>query len=250
MLLFVFVQTQHSHNRHNRLIAMGSCGGCTYTMYMLKSSAGDERVSFLFARKRSKKQKKQSEGGHDWAELIIFFCCHHAPRHQQKFYIMHVTTWCMYWQYSSLLFEELLIIPHWLRSIMIRILLLAAVPLLAAADAMGWNLADCPSMEVASTPNLKGCAYRTFPLDRDNDPTGSTVNSFTRVFYTGESSTDEAVFLIEGGPGFSNHAFIPVADFLLSLNPGWTIYLQDHRGTGLSSPVNCAENPSVRTLLC
>lgn len=125
-------------------------------------------------------------------------------------------------------------------------LLLTAAVLLGLTDAqMGWNLDDCPTMELDSSSNLKGCAYKTFPLDRENDPTGVTVNSFTRMFYTGDAPTDDTLVLIEGGPGFSNHAFIPIADFLLSLNPAWTIYLQDHRGTGLSSPVNCAANPSV-----
>lgn len=37
---------------------------------------------------------------------------------------------------------------------------------------------------------------------------------------------------------------MPVADFLLMSNPKWTIYLQDHRGTGKSSPLNCKDgNP-------
>ena len=72
-----------------------------------------------------------------------------------------------------------------------------------------------------------------------------TVDAFTRVLYTGDAPTEEALFLVEGGPGFSNFAFIPMADAFLSMNPSWTIYLQDHRGTGLSSAVNCAANPSV-----
>lgn len=126
------------------------------------------------------------------------------------------------------------------------LLLFLAAEVLRVSEAMGWNLADCPAMELDASPNLKGCAYKTFPLDRENDPNGATVNSFTRMLYSGDAPTAEALFLIEGGPGFSNHAFIPVADFLLSMNPAWTIYLQDHRGTGLSSPVNCAANPSVR----
>ena len=126
------------------------------------------------------------------------------------------------------------------------LLFLVTAAVLGSTEAqMGWNLADCPGFELDMSSNLKGCAYKTYPLDRENDPSGATVNAFTRMFYTGDAPTDDSLVLIEGGPGFSNHAFIPIADFLLSLNPAWTIYLQDHRGTGLSSPVNCAANPSV-----
>lgn len=35
----------------------------------------------------------------------------------------------------------------------------------------------------------------------------------------------------------------PIADYIVALYPNLTVYLQDQRGTGKSSPLNCQKNP-------
>lgn len=91
---------------------------------------------------------------------------------------------------------------------------------------------------------MKDCAYIPFPLNRQNLADGE-ITVFVRRFYA-TKPTSEGIWYNNGGPGDSLVKEAPVADLLVSTNANWTVYLQDHRGTGLSSPVNCPDgNPPL-----
>lgn len=100
-------------------------------------------------------------------------------------------------------------------------------------NALEWS--TCPPSQ--SGQYLKDCTNITYPLNRD-DPSMGNVTAFVRRMYS-DQPTNNSIWMIEGGPGFSTRGFIETADFLIGANPNFTIYLQDQRGTGLSSPVNC-----------
>jgi pimeloyl-ACP methyl ester carboxylesterase len=104
----------------------------------------------------------------------------------------------------------------------------------------------CPPSQTDYYPSqyLRDCITLQFPLDR-SDPSLGMVNAFLRRFYV-TTLTNDSLWLIEGGPGFSTRPFIPVADYFLAANNNLTAYLLDARGTGLSSLLTCNhsnENP-------
>lgn len=66
-----------------------------------------------------------------------------------------------------------------------------------------------------------------------------------RLYNPATGPSRRALFLIDGGPGFSANALAAPARFFLSGDPGITAYLIDQRGTGLSSPLYCQNPPTV-----
>lgn len=84
---------------------------------------------------------------------------------------------------------------------------------------------------------MRDCAYIPVPLNHENKQLGN-ITIFVRRFYF-DKPTDEGIWYNQGGPGFSVSREAPIGDFLVMANNKWTVYLQDHRGTGLSTPVNC-----------
>lgn len=96
---------------------------------------------------------------------------------------------------------------------------------------------ECPPGQAGTD-----CATLHAPLDRDGNHSG-TVDIFMRRVYHSTGPTGRAVFLIDGGPGFSTNALIGMARFLLSVDRTVTVYLIDQRGTGLSSPLYCRDPP-------
>lgn len=124
------------------------------------------------------------------------------------------------------------------------LLVLSIWTCLCNAQSIVWE--QCPPDQITyegyTSMFMKDCAFIPFPLNRNN-PADGNINIFVRRFYA-TNPTAEGIWYNNGGPGFSLVATAPIADFLVSANSNWTVYLQDHRGTGLSSPVNCPDgNP-------
>ena len=97
----------------------------------------------------------------------------------------------------------------------------------------------CPSSQTDYYPALymKDCITLSFPLDYSNPALGN-VDAFIRRFYQ-TVPTNNSLWFIAGGPGFSNRPSIPEADYFVALNSSITAYLLDARGTGLSSLLTC-----------
>lgn len=85
------------------------------------------------------------------------------------------------------------------------------------------------------------CSYLMVPLDPDH-PEGPQIETFVRRFYTVTPPPNDGLWLIEGGPGFSTNAFGPIAEYMKQEMANFTIYLVDHRGSGLSHPISCASD--------
>eukprot|EP00048_Salpingoeca_helianthica_P020113 m.4878 g.4878 ORF g.4878 m.4878 type:complete len:578 (-) comp4409_c1_seq1:33-1766(-) len=83
------------------------------------------------------------------------------------------------------------------------------------------------------------------PLDSTN-PASPNITFFIRRYYV-NTPTSHALWMLDGGPGFSAHAFSPIAAYILNLDASVTVYLADQRGTGLSNYLNCSSPPTANS---
>jgi pimeloyl-ACP methyl ester carboxylesterase len=111
----------------------------------------------------------------------------------------------------------------------------------AASNALVWE-APCPP-EAEGGEACKDVARMQRPLDSAN-PSGQNITFFIRRYYN-TVPTDRALWMLDGGPGFSSHAFAPIALYILTLDSAITVYLADQRGTGLSSRLTCSAPPTA-----
>lgn len=81
-----------------------------------------------------------------------------------------------------------------------------------------------------------------FLLNPD-DSNGRTINFFIRRYYK-NAPTAKALFMFQGGPGFSSGLFFGAAQFWNELDASVTVYLADVRGVGLTAPLNCSAPPT------
>lgn len=88
------------------------------------------------------------------------------------------------------------------------------------------------------------CATLQAPLDPDGNHPGTVDVFIRRLYHSATGPTHRAVFLIDGGPGYSANALASPALYLLEKAWDITVYLIDQRGTGLSSPLNCQDPPT------
>ena len=75
-----------------------------------------------------------------------------------------------------------------------------------ASAQMDGDFGPCPNIS-SSGMFARDCANMTFALDPVGDPLGATINFFVRRYYSGASPTPKALFMFQGGPGFSSVAF-------------------------------------------
>lgn len=117
---------------------------------------------------------------------------------------------------------------------MASIWLAAALVVAASASSQLRPWGPCPSGQHGDD-----CSTLMVPLN-PAQPDGPQIPSFVRRFYdTSAPPPADGLWLIEGGPGFSTNAFAPIAYYLKPRMTNFTIYLADHRGTGLSFPISC-----------
>ena len=112
---------------------------------------------------------------------------------------------------------------------------LAHVGLVPTGLAVEWGA--CPDGQHGSD-----CAFLQLPLDPSNLNLGN-VTGFVRRFYGRSGPGQRAIWMFSGGPGDSSDAFSGGAEYFVQMDPSVTVYLQDQRGVGLSSPVNCDSPP-------
>ncbi|KAI9007744.1 Alpha/Beta hydrolase protein [Hyaloraphidium curvatum] len=123
------------------------------------------------------------------------------------------------------------------------VLLVVLAGVLAASPAASQlNYVACPPTPLGGGAN--DCATMQVPLDYEN-PSGAKIDFFIRRYFAGPAPTNLAVWMLNGGPGFSTVDFRAIAPALFAINPNVTLYLADQRGTGLSTPLNCANPPTV-----
>jgi len=126
----------------------------------------------------------------------------------------------------------------------LMLVLLAVVLVLSQANqvelgdqVIEWG--ECPPDQDTSSFTMT-CANVTLPLNYD-DPSMGNVTAFVRRFYV-EQPTNSSIWMIAGGPGDSTRMLVPACDYFLAMNPTYTCYNQDARGTGLSSFMSCGKN--------
>lgn len=82
------------------------------------------------------------------------------------------------------------------------------------------------------------CLVVSVPLRRDTPAAGKISLYVKRV--RPEVPDGRSLWLLAGGPGQAGDALEPLAAQLSAAQPGVTIYLPDHRGTGNSTRLGCA----------
>ena len=107
----------------------------------------------------------------------------------------------------------------------------------AAGTGAGVTWKNCPPGEPG-----RECASLQLPLDPDH-PSKGNVTAFVRRLFSGAAATGNALWMLEGGPGFSAEAFSGAAEYFVGRDPNITVYLQDQRGVGRSSGINCGMPP-------
>ncbi len=105
----------------------------------------------------------------------------------------------------------------------------------AGAGGLAIDWVPCPR----SSDDLVGddafCATIPVPLDWD-DPEGGTIDFFVKKLPAAMQPPRGQLWLLNGGPGYSGADFEPGV-----MAQTVDIYLPDHRGTGRSSRLGCAE---------
>lgn len=88
------------------------------------------------------------------------------------------------------------------------------------------------------------CATVEAPLDWW-DPEGERITLFVKRLPAAEPA-GQSLWMLQGGPGGTGASLEGVAAAIAVANPGVTIYLPDHRGTGSSTRLGCpAEAPDT-----
>jgi len=96
----------------------------------------------------------------------------------------------------------------------------------------------CPVVP-SDDENTAECATVEVPLDWD-EPDGDLIELFVRRLSAGEQSTGQYWFS-PGGPGFSNQSNGSLLPFVQGDLPTFDVYIMDHRGTGLSTSLDCPD---------
>lgn len=119
----------------------------------------------------------------------------------------------------------------------------------SSEDAAGAELAFYPcSITTASGQHADAaeCASITVPVRRDATSSRTVALSLKR--YRRVAEPRGQLWLIAGGPGSAASDFELDADFYLGLGDGLELYFLDHRGTGRSNRLECAEQQASDSL--
>ncbi len=81
------------------------------------------------------------------------------------------------------------------------------------------------------------CATATVPA-RWSDANGPTIDLFVKRI--GAADAPQQLWMLNGGPGASGSDFEEIAEYLVSVDDRLAIFLPDHRGTGRSTRLGCA----------
>eukprot|EP00762_Andalucia_godoyi_P006031 ANDGO_00105.mRNA.1 hypothetical protein PPTG_15474 len=111
----------------------------------------------------------------------------------------------------------------------------------ASMDSLQWG--PCPANPLSADAN--DCATLMRPLDPLN-ASSTTIGIFIRRYYDRSvGPSNNSLWMLDGGPGFSSAVFAPIAKVVYGLDKSLTVYLADQRGTGLSNYINCASPPTA-----
>ena len=92
---------------------------------------------------------------------------------------------------------------------------IAVLVLTTAAINVSWG--SCASAG-PSAGHARDCAFISMPLDPE-DPSGALITFFVRRYYN-VAPTENALFMIQGGPGDSTLAFDGAAEYILQVGVG------------------------------
>ncbi|WP_437313903.1 alpha/beta fold hydrolase [Sorangium sp. So ce385] len=104
-------------------------------------------------------------------------------------------------------------------------------------DAIAW--APCSLVTDGDAKDAE-CAHIPVPLHWDQ-PEGKTITFFVKRKLAATQPSRGQLWLLNGGPGNSGVDFEPLVPFLASVDPTLDLYIPDHRGTGRSSRLGCAD---------
>ncbi len=120
---------------------------------------------------------------------------------------------------------------------------------------LSFVLAGCGSSDPSEDPELvlnwQPCAFYTGDSDQQaqcatvsvpltwSDPAHGTIHLFVKRL--GSAHPDRSVWFVAGGPGEASDHYEVLAEDLLERDPATAVYLLDHRGTGRSTRLGCAE---------
>ncbi|WP_437996073.1 alpha/beta fold hydrolase [Sorangium sp. So ce185] len=104
-------------------------------------------------------------------------------------------------------------------------------------DAIAWT--PCPLFTDGTGEDAE-CAEIPVPL-RWDQPEGETITFFVKRKLAATQPSRGQLWLLNGGPGYSGADFEPTVQFLTGVDPTLDMYMPDHRGTGRSSRLGCAD---------
>ncbi|KYF97532.1 hypothetical protein BE20_38300, partial [Sorangium cellulosum] len=104
-------------------------------------------------------------------------------------------------------------------------------------DAIAWT--PCALVTDGDDEDAE-CAHIPVPLHWDQ-PEGKAITFFVKRKLAATQPSRGQLWLLNGGPGNSGVDFEPIVPFLAGVDPTLDIYIPDHRGTGRSSRLGCAD---------
>jgi len=110
-------------------------------------------------------------------------------------------------------------------------------------EPIDWNACTLQGLGGQTYP--ADCATVEVPLDW-SEPDGETIDLFVRRVGAPQPE-GRSVWLLSGGPGFAGLELEPIAPWLHTQDPGTTVYIPDHRGTGASTRLTCPEQEVAGT---
>ncbi len=105
---------------------------------------------------------------------------------------------------------------------------------------------ECTATDLHGNTLAAECTSALVPLDWDA-PEGEAIELFLKRLPATEPGT-KSLWLLMGGPGGSGAGMEGLANALRWRDPGVTMYLPDHRGTGASTRLSCPEQESPESL--
>ncbi|WP_437574115.1 alpha/beta fold hydrolase [Sorangium sp. So ce887] len=104
-------------------------------------------------------------------------------------------------------------------------------------DAIAWT--PCPLFTDGTGEDAE-CAEIPVPLHWDQ-PEGKTITFFVKRKLAATQPSRGQLWLLNGGPGASGADFEPLVQLLAGVDPTLDMYMPDHRGTGRSNRLGCAD---------
>lgn len=99
---------------------------------------------------------------------------------------------------------------------------------------------DNSTWQSCNLGGMSGAECTTIEVPLDWQKTGQKIDLSVRRYLSPLGRTKQ-IWLVDGGPGGNGDGLADANLLQPLLNQGWNVYIPSHRGTGLSTPLYCAE---------